>query len=232
RLSITFDAVEPHLPAPVVQQAVMVARREGCDGIVAVGGGAVMDAAKAVTFFSDQAGGGREARFLDLPAIPAVSVPTTYSGAEMTSHFGMTDPAARRKAGGGSAQTAAKVVIYDPSLTYDLPPDVSASTGMNALAHCVEAVYSPGRSPAAEALALEGIARITSSLPRVVESPRDPGARTDMLTGAWLAGWVLNNAPMGAHHGLCHALGGRLGIPHGIANAVMLSHVVRYNAGA
>lgn len=232
RQAVTFDGIEPHLPAPVVQQAVMVARREGCDGVVALGGGAVMDGAKALGFFADQAAGGREARFLDLPALPAISIPTTYSGAEMTPFFGMTDPAARRKGGGGAAHTAAKVVIYDPSLTYDLPREASASTGMNALAHCVEAAYSPGRTPAAEALAIEGIQRIAAALPRVVESPRDPGARTDMLTAAWIAGWVLNNAPMCAHHGLCHALGGRLGIPHGIANAIMLTHVMRYNAAA
>jgi maleylacetate reductase len=232
RLAVTFDGIEPHLPAPVVQQATMVARREGCDGVVGLGGGAVMDGTKALAFFGDQAMGGREARFVDLPAMPGVVIPTTYSGAEMTPIFGMTDPVARRKGGGGAAHTAPKVIIYDPSLTYDLPADVSASTGMNALAHCVEAAYSPSRTPASEALALEGIRRITASLPRVVENPRDPSARTDMLAGAWLAGWVLNNASMGAHHGLCHALGGRLGVPHGVANSIMLAHVVRYNAEA
>ena len=101
---------------------------------------------------------------------------------------------------------------------------------MNALAHCVEAAYSPGRTPAAEALALDAIRRIAAALPRVVASPRDPSARAEMLTAAWLAGWVLNNASMAAHHGLCHALGGRLGIPHGVANSIMLAHVVRFNA--
>lgn len=232
RLGATFDGVEPHLPSPVVQQALMVVRRQGCDGIVGLGGGAVMDGVKALAFFADQAAGGSDARFVDLPSLPGVAIPTTYSGAEMTSFFGMTDPAARRKGGGGAAHTAPKVVIYDPSLTFDLPPTVSASTGMNALAHCVEASYSPARTPAAEALALEGIRRIASTLPKVVESPRDPGARTDMLAGAWLAGWVLNNAPMGAHHGLCHGLGGRAGVPHGVANSIMLSHVMRFNASA
>ena len=230
RLVVTFDGVEPHLPSPIVQQAVMVARREGCDGVVGFGGGAVMDGTKAMAFFADQAAGGREARFVDLPALPAIVIPTTYSGAEMTPFFGMTDPASRRKMGGGAAHTAPKVVIYDPSLTYDLPPDVSASTGMNALAHCVEAAYSAGRTPAAEALALEGARRLASALPRVVHAPRDPTARSDMLAGSWLAGWVLDNAPMGAHHGLCHGLGGRTGIPHGVANSIMLAHVMRFNA--
>ena len=230
RLAATFDGVEPHVPAPVVQQAVMRTRREGCDGVVALGGGAVMDAAKAVAFFADQAAGGDDARFIDLPSLPAIAVPTTYSGAEMTPFFGVTDPVAQRKGVAGAAHTAPKGVIYDPSLTYGLPPEVSASTGMNALAHCVEAAYSAQRTPASEALALEGVRRISRSLPRVVEAPNDPVSRAEMLSAAWLAGCVLNNATMAAHHALCHALGGQLGVPHGVANSIMLAHVMRCNA--
>ena len=112
--------------------------------------------------------------------------------------------------------------IYDPTLTLSTPGRVSAETGMNALAHCVEVVWSPNRTPEAEAIALAGAARIHDALPRVVDDPDDLGARTDML----------QNATMGVHHGLAQLMGGRTGIPHGLSNAIILPAAMAYNAGA
>jgi maleylacetate reductase len=122
--------------------------------------------------------------------------------------------------------------IYDPELTLSTPPRVSAETGMNALAHCVEVVYSPKRTPEAEAIGLAGAKRIVSALPLVVDDPTDVDVRSSMLEGAALAGRCLHNGTMGVHHGLSQLVGGRSGIPHGLANAMILPHAIRFNAVA
>jgi maleylacetate reductase len=144
----------------------------------------------------------------------------------------MTDPAARQKTGGGGPTIAPIAAIYDPELTLSTPPRVSAETGMNALAHCVEVVYSPHRTPEAEAIGLAGARRIVHALPLVVDDPDDVDVRASMLEGAVLAGRCLQNGTMGVHHGLAQLVGGRTGIAHGLANAVILPHAVRYNEPA
>lgn len=169
---------------------------------------------------------------IDRPLVAHLSIPTTYSGAELTPFFGMTDPATRQKQGAGGPTSAPVIALYDPHLTLSTPPRVSAETGMNALAHCVEAAWSPFRTPEAEAIALAGAAAIHGALPRVVADPADVEARTAMLAGACLAGRCLLNAGMGVHHGLSQLIGGRTGIPHGLANAILLAHCVRFNADA
>ena len=168
----------------------------------------------------------------DRPALPHVSVPTTYSGAELTPFFGMTDPATRQKSGAGGPTIAPIAAVYDPELTLSTPPKVSAETGMNALAHCVELAYSSHRTPESEAIALAGARRIVQALPLVVDDPGDVDVRASMLEGAVLAGRCLLNGTMAAHHALAQLVGGRTGIPHGLANAMLLAHVVRYNEPA
>jgi alcohol dehydrogenase class IV len=231
-LTSTFAEVRSHVPTSIVQAAVNQARAEGVDGVVSFGGGSCADLGKAVGFFLEQEAGTPGVSYFDRPALPHVSIPTTYSGAELTPFFGMTDEATRQKSGAGGPTTAPAAAIYDPALTLSTPPRVSAETGMNALAHGVEAAYSPYRTPEAEAIALAAIARISSSLAAVVERPDDLAARTRMLEGAVLGGRCLQNASMGVHHGLAQLVGGRTGIPHGLANAVLLAHAVRFNADA
>ncbi|MEX2292822.1 MAG: iron-containing alcohol dehydrogenase [Acidimicrobiales bacterium] len=231
-LASTFGEVESHVPAPLVQQAVMQARRDGIDVVVSFGGGSSADLGKAVCFFLEQEAGMPGSSHLDRPLVPHISIPTTYSGAELTPFFGVTDPATRRKQGAGGPTSAPLIAIYDPELTLSTPARASAETGMNALAHCVEAVWSPHRTPEAEAIALAGITRIRRALPTVVKDPGDLDARTSMFEGAFLGGRCLLNAGMGVHHGLAQLVGGRANIPHGLANAVLLSHSVRFNARA
>ncbi|MBV8295338.1 MAG: iron-containing alcohol dehydrogenase [Acidimicrobiia bacterium] len=228
----TFAGVQSHVPAPAVQAAVQQARRDAADAIVSFGGGSCADLGKAVCYFTEREAGTPGATWLDRPALPHVAVPTTYSGAELTPFFGMTDPATRRKSGGGGPTIAPVAAVYDPDLTVSTPVRVSAETGMNALAHCVEAAYSPGRTPEAEAVALAGARLIAEWLPAVVDDPVDLLARTRMFEGAALAGRALQNAGMGVHHGLAQLVGGRTGIPHGLANAVILAHAIRFNAAA
>jgi maleylacetate reductase len=211
---------------------VLQSRRDAIDLVVSFGGGSCADLGKAVCYFLEQEAGMPGSSHLDRPLVPHLSIPTTYSGAELTPFFGMTDPATRQKQGAGGPTSAPVVAIYDPLLTLSTPARVSAETGMNALAHCVEAAWSPFRTPEAEAIALAGASAIHDALPVVVADPSDVDARTAMLAGACLAGRCLLNASMGVHHGLSQLVGGRTGIPHGLANAILLAHTVRFNADA
>lgn len=231
-LVTTFSGARRHVPTTAVQAAVAQARAGEVDAVVSFGGGSCCDLGKAVCFFVEQQAGTPGASYVDRPALAHVTVPTTYSGAEVTPFFGMTDEAARRKSGSGGPTIAPLAAVYDPLLTADLPLRVSAETGMNCLAHGVEAACSPRRSPEAEALALACVGQVSAALPALAVDPADPAARASMLTGAVLGGRCLQNAGMGAHHGLAQLVGGRTGIPHGLANAILLTHVMAFNADA
>jgi maleylacetate reductase len=231
-LSTTYDGVRSHVPTDTVQAALGLARDRDVDCIVSFGGGSCADLGKAVSFFVEQEAGTPGASYVDRPVLPHVSIPTTYSGAELTPHFGMTDEATRRKSGGGGPTTAPIAAIYDPVLTTDTPARISAETGMNCLAHGIEAAYSPARTPEAEAIALACVERVAAALPLVVDAPDELPARRIMLEGAVLGGRCLQNSTMGVHHGLSQLLGGRTGMPHGLANALVLPAALRYNAEA
>ncbi len=224
-----FPGAAPHVPTSILEGAVSAARSAAVDGVVSLGGGSCADLAKAVSWFLERESGAPGSSFVDRPLIAHVAVPTTYSGAELTSHFGITDLASKRKSGGGGPTIAPLAVVYDPVLTLDLPVRVSAETGMNALAHGVEAAYSPTRTPEAEVLALACIREAATTLPLVVDDPFDIDARTKMLRAAMLGGRAAQNAAPGVHHGLVQLLGGRTGMAHGLANAVLLAHTLRYN---
>lgn len=216
-----FDTAQPHVPQANVDKALGLAREKDVDVIVALGGGSAIGVAKATSHALD----GR---------VPIVAVPTTYAGSEMTPLFGVTrerDGVAIKETT-NDARIIPRVVIYDPMLTLDLPRDLTASTGMNALAHCVEAVYSITRNPLSSVAGLESARLIYHALPRCVEDGKDVEARTEMLEGAYLAGAALANVAMGLHHGMCHVLGGTANVPHGIANAIVLAHAMRFNADA
>ncbi|MBA3654116.1 MAG: iron-containing alcohol dehydrogenase [Actinobacteria bacterium] len=228
----TFAAVRSHVPTTAVQAAVAQARADGVDVVVSFGGGSCADLGKAVCFFTEQEAGAPGMTYADRPMLPHVSITTTYSGAELTPFFGMTDEASKRKTGAGGPTIAPIAAVYDPELTLDTPADVSAQTGMNALAHGVECAYSPARTPEAEAVALACIRRVSGALPLVLDDPSSLAARTAMLEGAVLGGRCLQNATMGVHHGLSQLLGGRTGIPHGLANAIILAHALRFNTEA
>jgi maleylacetate reductase len=161
-----------------------------------------------------------------------IAIPTTYAGSEMTPVVGITDRQTGRKQVQRDPKVLPRVVIYDPELTLGLPPELTASTGMNALAHCVEAVYAKDANPMVQPIALEGAGRIAQFLPICVTRGDDMEGREELLRGAYQAGMSIANASMGLHHGLCHVLGGRTGVAHGVLNAIMLPHVMRFNADA
>jgi alcohol dehydrogenase class IV len=131
-----------------------------------------------------------------------------------------------------SPELMPKAVLYDVELTLGLPVGISVTSGLNAMAHAVEALYSPQANPAVDAFALQAVSRIASALPRIAERPADPDARAGALIGAWLAGICLGTVGMGLHHKLCHVLGGSYGLPHAETHTVLLPHAMAYNAKA
>ena len=210
-----FRAVVQHVPLAAATEARALADDLKPDAVLAVGGGSAIGFGKAVALDHD---------------VRTVAVPTTYAGSEMTPIWGLTEGGHKRT--GTDPRVKPEVVVYDPELTLGLPPRVAGPSGMNALAHCVEALYAPRANPVTSLMALEGMRALHRSLPAVTAAPGDLGPRTEALYGAYLAGAVLASAGTGLHHKTCHVLGGTFGLDHGDANAVVLGHALAYNAPA
>jgi maleylacetate reductase len=197
-----------HVPKPIAEAGVAAAH--GADGLIAAGGGAAIGLAKII------------ARDL---ALPIIAVPTTYSGSEATAIWGLSD--GERKFTGKEARVLPRTIVYDPELTLALPASVSAASGINAIAHCVEALWVADRTPFLMALATDAVRRFVAHLPRAVADGTDREARSECLIAAWLAGVVLASGT-GLQHKLAHVLGG-LGLPHAETHAIILPHVTRFN---
>lgn len=225
RLIALFDRVQPHVQDIQVNEAFSLAVGKKVDAIVGMGGGSPIGMAKAVS--------AALAKSTNI-VVPVIAIPTTYAGSEMTPVYGITrtNENTPRKVTAHDPNSIPKLVIYDPNLTLDLPPKLTASTGINALAHCIEALYSIKRNPLSTAAATAGVHHIFNTLLRCYTHPDDRNARAEMLLGSHLAGLSLASAAMGLHHGLCHVLGGTANIPHGIANSIILPHAIRFNADA
>ncbi len=215
RLVATFAEAEPHCPEPVVERCRALWRSAGADGVVTVGGGSTIALGKNLTVEEG-------AKF--------VCIPTTYSGSEMTDIYGRKVGNEKRTA--RSVKCRAHTVIYDPELTLGLPRHETVTTGMNSLAHAVEALYPQTPNPVAIVLAREALAAHRDGLPGAVEHPTDIEARSRVLYAAFLGGLLIGMTGIALHHKLCHVLGGLFDLPHGETNSVVLSHVVAYNAAA
>ena len=197
----------------VPSDQVRVAAEYAGDGVIAVGGGSAIDLGKAVS---------AEA------TVPLVSVPTSYSGAEWTSFYGIRDPERRMRGGGAGARLGG--VVYEAELTLSLPRAETVGTALNALAHSAEALYVEGHNAEADEHALTGARLIGEWLPRVVGAPQDLEARTKLLEGAMHAGMALGGSMLALGHAIAQALGGRYGLPHGAMNALALPAALRFNA--
>ncbi|HEY7093394.1 MAG TPA: maleylacetate reductase, partial [Ktedonobacterales bacterium] len=215
RLAGFYEGSAAHVPIEAAEAARAAASKLNADCCIAIGGGSTIGLAKAIALVS---------------SLPIIAVPTTYAGSEMTPIWGITQGG--QKNTGRDWAVLPRVAIYDPRLTLDVPPQVAAPSGVNAIAHCVEALYSSDTNPIVTLMAAEGVRALANALPRVVASPRDLDARADALYGAWLAGAALGAVGMGLHHKLCHVLGGSFNLPHAETHAVILPHVISYNREA
>ncbi|WOD20402.1 maleylacetate reductase [Paraburkholderia kirstenboschensis] len=204
-----------HVPVEVARAARETASELGADCCIAIGGGSTIGLGKAIALES---------------SLPILAVPTTYAGSEMTPIFGLTE--GRLKRTGRDARVLPRTVLYDPSLTLSLPSGISAASGINAMAHAVEALYAEDANPVISLMAEEAIRALGEALPVVVRAPQDRLMRSRALYGAWLAGTCLGAVGMALHHKLCHTLGGTFNLPHAQTHAAMLPHTAHYNHAA
>ncbi|SKG68844.1 iron-containing alcohol dehydrogenase (Maleylacetate reductase) [Mycobacteroides abscessus subsp. bolletii] len=210
-----YSEARMHVPVETAKAATDYVRRLGADGCVAVGGGSTIGLGKAIALHT---------------GLPVIAVPTTYSGSEMTPIWGLTE--GKHKRTGRDRAVLARTVLYDPELTLALPASLSGTSGMNAIAHAMEALYAPDTSPIIAMFAEEGIRCLAAALPMIVRDPADMVARSLALRGAWLCGACLGATTMSLHHKLCHVLGGMLDLPHAPTHAVMLAHCAAFNLPA
>ncbi|HET9067436.1 MAG TPA: maleylacetate reductase [Amaricoccus sp.] len=215
RAAGVFAGAVMHSPVEVTEAAVAAYGAAGADCLVALGGGSTIGLGKAVAIRTGAL---------------QVAVPTTYAGSEMTDILGETEGG--RKTTRRDPALRPATVIYDVALTMGLPARLTATSGLNALAHAVEALYARDRNPVLSLLAAESATALCAALPRLAAAPRDPEARARAFEGAWLAGAALGGTTMALHHKLCHVLGGSFGLPHAETHAVVLPHAVAYNAAA
>jgi maleylacetate reductase len=204
-----------HVPAEVAAAARDRAQRLDADCCVAMGGGSTTGLAKAIALTSE---------------LPILAIPTTYAGSEMTPIWGFTENGVKKT--GRDLRVLPRTVIYDPTLTLALPVAMSVTSGINAIAHCVEALYARDANPIISLIAEEGIRALAGSLPEIVKQPDHLEARSNALYGAWLGGVSLGAVGMALHHKMCHTLGGTFNLPHAETHTVVLPHAVAYNASA
>lgn len=208
-----FDQAEPHCPEPIIRSAQRLYTESGADCVIAIGGGSSLGLGKVLS--AEQ-----RARF--------IAVPTTYSGSEMTPIFGRKVGHEKRTKRDPQCQPFA--VLYDPLLTVGLPVDETVQTGMNSLAHSIEALYASNADELTLELGLLAVDAHWKALPKCVANPSDLNARSLALLGGFLGGFMIERHGIALHHQLCHVLGGLFDLPHGVSNSVVLPHALDYNA--
>ncbi|CAE6725027.1 maleylacetate reductase [Paraburkholderia aspalathi] len=204
-----------HVPIETARAARDFATQVGADCAIAIGGGSTTGLGKAIALET---------------SLPIIAIPTTYAGSEMTPIYGLTEDGIKKT--GRDLRVLPRTVIYDPSLTTSLPPALSLTSGINAIAHAAEGLYAQDTNPIIALMAEEGIRALGQGLPRVMLKPDDLAARGDCLYGAWLCGAVLGSVGMALHHKLCHTLGGTFNLPHAETHTIVLPHVLAYNREA
>jgi maleylacetate reductase len=214
-VTVRHDEVVMHVPVDVAERARKAATEGGVDALVCVGGGSTTGLAKAVALTT---------------GLPIVAVPTTYAGSEATNVWGLTE--GEVKTTGVDPRVLPRSIVYDASLLLSLPVEMSVASGLNALAHCVDSMWGPRADPVDRALAAEGIRGLAQGLPAVAADPTGLEGREQTLYGAYLAAVAFASAGSGMHHKICHVLGGMFNLPHAQTHAVVLPHVLAFNAPA
>lgn len=230
-----FSDVVPDSGVHIVDAGAAFARERGADCIVSVGGGSAIDTAKGIAIVLKEGGSLRDYegfQVLKRPQTPHVAIPTTAgTGSEVTYVAVIKDHEAHQKLLFGDYNIIPNTALLDPELTVGLPPGLTAATGMDAMSHAVEAIHSQQKEPIADGLALHAIRLIHEFLPRAVSDGKDIVARGQMLIASNMAGTAFSNAQVGLVHAIAHTVGARYGIHHGLANSIVMPHVVRFNAG-
>jgi maleylacetate reductase len=215
RFAGVFPGAVMHTPVEVTERAMETVHDLRADCLVAIGGGSTTGLGKAIALRTD---------------LPQIVLPTSYAGSEMTPVVGQTSGGIKTTQ--SSPKILPEIVIYDVDLTMTMPPKLSATSGINAIAHAVEALYARDRNPVISLMAQEAIRTLAQALPTICAQPNDKTARTDALYGAWLSGICLGAVGMALHHKLCHTLGGSFNLPHAETHTVILPHALAYNAPA
>jgi maleylacetate reductase len=208
-----FAQAMMHTPVESVDAAEAVCHASQADLLVAAGGGSTIGLAKGLALRN---------------RLPILAIPTTYAGSEMTPIWGLSQGG--QKTTGRDPIVKPVVVLYDPKLTLTLPAETVVTSGMNAIAHCVEALYAENANPLTSLMAEESIRALAHSIPAVIAQPSDLDARAEAQYGAWLAGAALGMVGMALHHKLCHTLGGSFNLPHAQTHTVVLPYATQYNS--
>ena len=207
-----FSDATMHTPVEVTERALAMVVELKADCTVALGGGSTTGLGKAIALRTD---------------LPQIVIPTTYAGSEATAIIGETRDGV--KATQRTLKVLPEVIVYDVDLTMTLPASMAATSGMNAIAHAIEALYAQDANPVTSLMAEECIRALARALPRIAANPGDLEARSDALYGAWLGGTCLNAVGMALHHKLCHTLGGSFDLPHAETHTVVIPHATAYN---
>lgn len=237
-----FDRVKPHSPTEVIEEAAAQARAARADILISVGGGSAIDTAKGIAILLAE--GGPLPRFgvrftppdrKEVPSLPApklthIAIPTTLSGGEYSYSAAITEGG--KKYILADSKIAPRTVILDPEAAQTLPPHLLAASGMNALAHCVEAIYSSHTQPLTQSYCLAGVGRLAEFLPRAVAPAADLEAIGQVQIGACLAGLGVYSAWTGIHHAIVHVIGGRFRVPHASIHALVLPYAMSWNLDA
>ncbi|MDV8023846.1 maleylacetate reductase [Rhodococcus sp. IEGM 1330] len=210
---LMYSEVVQHVPIETAEKARAAAREHEVDLLVSIGGGSTTGLAKAVALTS---------------GIPIVAIPTTYAGSEATNVWGLTESS--RKTTGVDARVLPTTVIYDVLSLLTLPVELSVASGLNALAHSVDSMWAPRADPINSTLAVEAITALSSGLRDIKRDPSSQSGHEQTLYGAYLSAVAFASAGSGLHHKICHVLGGTYNMPHAQTHAIVLPHVLEYNA--
>ncbi|OIP51152.1 MAG: alcohol dehydrogenase [Desulfobacterales bacterium CG2_30_60_27] len=230
---VLYDQLAPEPGLTLADKGAKLAKKAGADCVVGMGGGSAMDVAKAISILLTN--GGKAEDYLGLgkikkPGLPKIMIPTTAgTGAEVTFTAVFINEKTGSKGGMNGDPLYPDVAILDPALTVSMPPQVTATTGIDALTHAIEAFVSTQAHPMSDMYALQAIELISENLPLAYANGNNLEARANMLMGSLLGGKALATAGVGLVHAMAYPLGGMFGIPHGLANAVLLPYVVEYN---
>ena len=229
-----FDGIPENSETEIVEKGRNAAVEAGADMIVSIGGGSILDTAKGINVLLSEGGNLMEdyqgANLITRPLKPLIAIPTTAgSGSEVTFAAVILNEAEHMKIAFMSPFLAPNTAILDPKLTVSMPPRLTASTGMDALTHAIEAVHSTSRAPISTALALSAVRMIVENLSEATKNGTNLEARSNMLIGSTIAGLAFSNAMVGVVHALAHAAGGVSHVPHGIGNSIFLPYGMEYN---